>query len=106
MTSETIRPFRVAIPDADLADLRRRLSATRLPEKETVADYSQGVPLKTIEQILRYWQTDYDWRKVEARINSYPNFITEIDGLDIHFMHVRSKHENALPVIVTHGWPG
>src|SRR5262245_51307221 len=106
MPSETIRPFRVDIPDADLAALRRRLAATRLPEKETVADYSQGVPLKTIEQILRYWQTDYDWRKVEARINSYPNFITEIDGLDIHFIHVRSRHENAMPLIVTHGWPG
>jgi pimeloyl-ACP methyl ester carboxylesterase len=106
MTNETIRPFEVHFPEADLVDLRRRLAATRLPEKETVADYSQGVPLKTIEQILRYWQTDYDWRKVEARINSYPNFITEIDGLDIHFIHVRSKHENALPVIVTHGWPG
>ncbi len=105
-TNEAARPFHVNIPDADLADLRRRLAQTRLPEKETVSDFSQGVPLKTIEQVLRYWQTDYDWRKVEAKINSYPNFITEIDGLDIHFIHVRSKHENALPLIVTHGWPG
>jgi pimeloyl-ACP methyl ester carboxylesterase len=103
---DAIRPFRVDIPEADLADLRRRLAATRLPERETVSDYSQGVPLKTVEQILSYWKTGYDWRKVEAKLNSYPNFITEIDGLDIHFVHVRSKHENALPLIVTHGWPG
>ncbi len=101
-----LRPYRVDIPEEQLTDLRRRLAATRLPEKETVADYSQGVPLKTIQQLLRYWQTDYDWRKVEARLNAYPQFITEIDGLDIHFIHVRSKHENALPLIVTHGWPG
>src|SRR5262245_40321837 len=106
MTNETIRPFRVHFPEADLVDLRRRLAATRLPDKETVADFSQGVPLKTIEQVLRHWQTKYDWRKVEARLNALPNFITEIDGLDIHFIHVRSKHENALPVVVTHGWPG
>ncbi|MBB3314629.1 pimeloyl-ACP methyl ester carboxylesterase [Rhizobium sp. BK181] len=103
---ESIRPFHVNIPEVDLVDLRRRLAATRLPEKETVADFSQGVPLKTVRQVLRHWQTKYDWRKVEARINSYPNFITQIDGLDIHFIHVRSKHENALPLIVTHGWPG
>src|SRR6516162_10043698 len=95
-----IRPFRVEIPEAALADLRQRLAQTRLPEKETVSDYSQGVPLKTVEQILRYWRTNYDWRKIEARLNSVPNFITEIDGLDIHFIHVRSKHENALPLIV------
>ena len=106
MTNETIRPFHVQFPEADLVDLRRRLAATRLPDKEVVADYSQGVPLKTIEQVLRYWQTDYDWRKAEARLNSYPQFITEIDGLDIHFIHVRSKHEDAMPLIVTHGWPG
>ena len=104
--ADAIRPFRVNIPETALADLRRRLAQTRLPEKETVADYSQGVPLKTIQQVLRYWQTDYDWRKVEARLNAVPNFITEIDGLDIHFIHVRSRHENALPLIVTHGWPG
>jgi pimeloyl-ACP methyl ester carboxylesterase len=101
-----IRPFHVHFPDAALADLRRRLAETRLPESETVTDYSQGVPLKTIRQVLRHWQTDYDWRKVEARLNAVPNFITEIDGLDIHFIHVRSRHENALPLIVTHGWPG
>ncbi len=103
---QSIRPFRVNIPEAELADLRQRLAQTRLPDKETVTDYSQGVPLKTVQQVLRYWQRDYDWRKVEARLNAVPNFITEIDGLDIHFIHVRSKHEDALPLIVTHGWPG
>src|SRR5438445_4439373 len=101
-----IRPFKVNSPEAALTDLRQRLTRTRLPDKETVTDYSQGVPLKTVQQVLSYWQTDYDWRKVEARLNAVPNFITEIDGLDIHFIHVRSKHENALPIIVTHGWPG
>jgi pimeloyl-ACP methyl ester carboxylesterase len=105
-TGDSIRPFRVNIPEAALVDLRQRLARTRLPEKETVSDYSQGVPLKTVQQVLRYWQTDYDWRKVEARLNAVPNFITEIDGLDIHFIHVHSKHEHALPLIVTHGWPG
>jgi pimeloyl-ACP methyl ester carboxylesterase len=105
-TREAIRPFSVEVPEEALADLRRRLAQTRLPDRETVADYSQGVPLKTVEQLLRYWQTDYNWRKVEARINAVPNFITEIDGVDIHFIHARSKHENALPLIVTHGWPG
>ena len=101
-----IRPFHIHFPEAALADLSQRLARTRLPESETVTDFSQGVPLKTVQQVLRYWQTDYDWRKVEARLNAVPNFITEIDGLDIHFIHVRSKHENALPLIVTHGWPG
>ncbi|MDL2410464.1 epoxide hydrolase [Rhizobium calliandrae] len=101
-----IRPFSYKATDDQLADLRRRLANTRLPDRETVADFSQGVPLKTIQQLLDYWRTEYDWRKVEARLNNYPNFITEIDGLDIHFVHVRSKHENALPIIVTHGWPG
>jgi pimeloyl-ACP methyl ester carboxylesterase len=101
-----IRPFRVEIPEADLADMRQRIKATRFPEKETVADFSQGVQLDLIQAVAKYWSTDYDWRKVEAKLNSYPNFITEIDGLDIHFIHVRSKHENALPLIVTHGWPG
>src|ERR1700675_497246 len=101
-----IRPFHIHFPEAALVDLRRRLAETRLPESETVTDFSQGVPLKTIRQLLRYWQADYDWRKVEARLNAVPNFITEIDGLDIHFIHVRSRHENALPLIVTHGWPG
>src|SRR5207253_5727193 len=101
-----IRPFHVNVPEAELTDLRQRLAQTRLADKETVTDYSQGVPLKTVQQVLNYWQRDYDWRKVEARINAVPNFITEIDGLDIHFIHARSKHENALPIIVTHGWPG
>ena len=101
-----VRPFRVNIPEADLTELRRRISATRLPERETVSDFSQGVPLDTVQKLARYWVTEYDWRKVEARLNSVPNFITEIDGLDIHFIHVRSKHENALPIIITHGWPG
>jgi pimeloyl-ACP methyl ester carboxylesterase len=102
----SLRPFRVDIPEAALADLRQRLAQTRLPDKETVTDYSQGVPLKTVQQVLSHWRSDHDWRKVEARLNAVPNFITEIDGLDIHFIHVRSRHENALPLIVTHGWPG
>ncbi|PWT83472.1 MAG: multidrug MFS transporter [Blastocatellia bacterium] len=106
LDATAIRPFQVNIPEADLAELRRRVKATRLPERETVADFSQGVPLDTVEKLARYWATEYDWRKVEARLNSVPNFITEIDGLDIHFIHVRSKHENALPIIITHGWPG
>ena len=103
---DAIRPFRVDIPETDLVDLRNRLAATRLPERETVADNSQGVPLATVQKLLRHWVNEYDWRKIEAKLNSYPNFITEIDGLDIHFIHVRSKHDNALPLIVTHGWPG
>jgi pimeloyl-ACP methyl ester carboxylesterase len=103
---DSIRPFHVHIPEAALADLRRRLAHTELPEKETVADESQGVQLKTVQQLLRHWQTGYDWRKVEARLNALPQFVTEIDGLDIHFIHVRSKHDHALPLIVTHGWPG
>jgi len=101
-----IRPFTYRASQAELDDLRRRILAARLPEKETVADFSQGVPLATVQKLARYWGTEYDWRKVEARLNAVPNFITEIDGLDIHFIHVRSKHENALPVIVSHGWPG
>jgi pimeloyl-ACP methyl ester carboxylesterase len=101
-----IRPFSVNFPEEALEDLRNRLAATRLPEKETVTDHSQGVPLATVQKLVRYWANEYDWRKVEARMNAYPNFITEIDGLDIHFIHLRSKHENALPLIVTHGWPG
>jgi pimeloyl-ACP methyl ester carboxylesterase len=105
-TSDAIRPFRVNIPEEDLVDLRRRMKATRWPDKETVADQSQGVQLATIQQLVHYWQSGYDWRKVEARLNALPQFITEIDGIDIHFIHVRSKHENALPLIVTHGWPG
>ena len=101
-----IRPFRFNAPEAELIELRRRVAATRWPEKETVTDQSQGVQLATIQALARYWATDYDWRKAEARLNALPHFITEIDGLDIHFIHVRSKHENALPLIVTHGWPG
>jgi len=105
-TTAAIRPFRFEASDADLIELRRRIAATRWPEKETVGDDTQGVQLATIQALARYWATDYDWRKVEARLNALPQFITEIDGLDIHFIHVRSKHENALPLIVTHGWPG
>src|SRR5688572_13387083 len=101
-----IRPFQVNVPDAELTELRRRITATRFPEKETVTDFSQGVPLATTQKLARYWATEYDWRKVEARLNAVPNFITEIDGLDIHFIHVRAKHENALPMLVSHGWPG
>src|SRR5439155_4421277 len=101
-----IRPFHVNVPEAELTDLRRRIYATRWPERETVPDASQGVQLATIQNLARYWATDYDWRKVEARLQALPHFMTEIDGLDIHFIHVRSKHENALPLIVTHGWPG
>jgi pimeloyl-ACP methyl ester carboxylesterase len=103
---EAIRPFRVNIPEAELSELRRRINATRWPDRETVPDQSQGVQLATIQALARYWGTEYDWRKVEAKLNALPQFITEIDGLDIHFIHVRSKHENALPLIVTHGWPG
>jgi pimeloyl-ACP methyl ester carboxylesterase len=102
----TIRPFRVDIPEEDLVELRRRIAATRWPDRETVADASQGVQLATIQELARYWGTDYDWRKCEAKLNALPQFMTEIDGLDIHFIHVRSKHENALPLIVSHGWPG
>jgi len=102
----SIRPFTIHVPEAKLQDLRRRIAATQWPEKETVADDSQGVPLALMQDISRYWATEYDWRKVEARLNALPQFITKIDGLDIHFIHVRSKHANALPVIVTHGWPG
>src|ERR1700719_1494783 len=101
-----IRPFQVNVPEAELTELRRRIQATKWPERETVSDASQGVPVKPMEQVLHYWRDSYDWRKVEAKLQSYPQFITEIDGLDIHFIHVRSKHENALPLIVTHGWPG
>jgi pimeloyl-ACP methyl ester carboxylesterase len=101
-----IRPFSVHVPEEALLDLRRRIAATRWPEQETVDDRSQGVQLAQFRQVVRYWGTDYDWRKVEAKLNALPQFVTMIDGLDIHFIHVRSKHENALPLIVTHGWPG
>src|SRR5262245_12308227 len=104
--SPDIRPFKAKFSDAEVADLRSRVKATKWPDRETVPDYTQGVRLETMQALASYWATRHDWRKAEARINSFPNFITEIDGLDIHFIHVRSKHENALPVIITHGWPG
>jgi pimeloyl-ACP methyl ester carboxylesterase len=103
---EAIRPFRVHVPDEALVDLRQRLRATRWPERETVADQSQGVPLAMTQELARYWATDYDWRRCEEKLNALPQFMTEIDGLDIHFIHVRSKHQNAMPIVVTHGWPG
>ena len=103
---DAIRPFRVTFPDTELAELRKRIKATKWPERETVADASQGVQLATMRKLANYWATEYDWRKCEAKLNALPQFITEIDGLDIHFIHVRSKHQNALPLIVTHGWPG
>jgi len=106
MDTTAIRPFHFNAPDAELTELRRRINATRWPERETVADASQGVQLATIQALARYWGTDYDWRKCEGKLNRLPQFITEIDGLDIHFIHVRSKHDNAFPLIVTHGWPG
>src|SRR5205823_5232478 len=101
-----IRPFQFNFPDAELTDLRRRVNATKWPEREQVSDASQGVQLATMQKLARYWGTDYEWRKGEAKLKAVPHFITEIDGLDIHFIHIRSKHENALPMIVTHGWPG
>src|SRR3954471_3364952 len=100
------RPFHSSFPEDELTDLRRRINATRWPERETVSDDSQGVPLATMQALAQHWGTDYDWRRCEAALNALPNFITEIDGLDIHFLHVRSPHEDALPLIVTHGWPG
>ena len=103
---DAIRPFTVNFPEADLVDLRRRVKATKWPDRETVKDPSQGVQLATMQELSRYWAMEHDWRKIEAKLNALPQFITEIDGLDIHFIHVRSKHENALPMIVTHGWPG
>jgi pimeloyl-ACP methyl ester carboxylesterase len=105
-TSTDIRPFQVEVPEADLDEFRQRLAAMRLPNKELVDDRSQGVQLATIQELTRYWATDYDWRKVEATLNAFPQFTTEIDGVEIHFIHVKSKHENALPLIMTHGWPG
>jgi len=105
LNNSDIRHFYVNIPEEELIELRRRINATRWPEKETVTDQSQGVQLATIQKLAHYWTTQYDWRKVEAILNSLPQFITAIDGLDIHFIHVRSKHENALPLIITHGWP-
>lgn len=99
------RPFHVNIPEGEIAELKRRIKATRWPEKETVSDETQGVRLATIKELARYWLEQYDWRKIESKINSYPHFMTEIDGLDIHFIHVRSKRDNALPILVAHGWP-
>jgi hypothetical protein len=100
------RRFQIDVPEEQLAELRRRIVATRWPSAELVADRSQGVQLATLQALTRYWTTDYDWRKVEARLNALPQFMTEIDGVEIHFIHVRSRHENALPLIMTHGWPG
>jgi len=105
-TEQAVRPFHLDIPDEQIDDLRRRIAATRWPSKELVADRSQGVQLKTMQELAAYWASDYDWRKVEAKLNALPQFTTEIDGVDIHFIHVRSSHENALPLIMTHGWPG
>src|SRR2546428_6770367 len=101
-----LRPFRVDVPEAELTELRRRIQATKFPERETVPDATQGVQLATVQKLARYWGTEYDWRKCEAKLNALPQFITEIDGVHIRFIHVRSKHPNALPMIVTHGWPG
>ena len=103
---KAIRPFHFKASDEALADMRRRIAATRWPDKERVADASQGVQLATMQKLARYWATDYDWRKCEAKLNALPQFLTTIDGLDIHFIHVRSKNANALPIIITHGWPG
>ena len=102
----TIRPFQIDVPQEAVEDMRRRIAATRWPERETVTDDSQGVSLATMQALAAHWGTDYDWRTCEAKLNALPQFMTEIDGLDIHFIHVRSQHEGALPLIVTHGWPG
>src|SRR5207245_4569104 len=105
-TPAALHPFRINVPEEDLVELRRRVLATRWPDKETVADASQGVQLATMQKLVRYWGTDYDLRRFEARLNALPQFMTKIDGLDIHFIHVKSRHENALPLVITHGWPG
>jgi hypothetical protein len=106
MQNDNIRPFHVNVPEAELTELRSRINAMRWPERELVNDISQGVQLAPIQKLAKYWAKDYDWRKVESRLKALPQFMTNIDGLDIHFIHVRSKHEDALPIIVTHGWPG
>lgn len=105
-SKDAIRPFRASIPDAAIADLRKRIKATRWPDKETVADSSQGAQLANLQELVRYWGTNYDWRSAEAKLNAYPQFVTTIDGVDVHFIHVRSKHKNAMPLLVVHGWPG
>src|SRR6266540_3578465 len=105
-TTIDIRPFKVDVPEEELAELRRRIEATRWPSRELVDDRSQGVQLETLQELARYWTTDYDWRKAEAKLNAVPQFTTEIDGVEIHFIHVRSQHEGAMPLIMTHGWPG
>src|SRR5215203_3258967 len=104
--ADAIRPFHVNFPQAALDDLKRRITATKWPGRETVTDETQGVQLATMQKLASYWAKDYNWRKVEARLNALPQFMTNIDGLDVHFIHVRSKHPNALPIIITHGWPG
>ena len=106
IVSEEIKPFRILVSDAELNDLKRRLRAARFPEKETVDDWSQGVPLAYVKDVCRYWAQNYDWRKTEARLNAFPQFRTESDGLSIHFLHIRSPHQGALPLVLTHGWPG
>lgn len=106
VNDETIRPFQIQVPQAQLDDLRRRIAATRWPDKETVSDASQGIQLTRVQELVEYWRSKYDWRKAEAELNALPQFITKIDGVDIQFIHVRSKNPNALPVILTHGWPG
>ncbi|HEX9536848.1 MAG TPA: epoxide hydrolase N-terminal domain-containing protein, partial [Streptosporangiaceae bacterium] len=105
-SDSSIRQFQVEVSEAELTELRRRINATRWSERETVADDSQGMRLAMMQELARYWATDYDWHKCESKLNALPNFMTEIDGLDIHFIHVRSQHQGALPLIVTHGWPG
>ena len=105
-TATEIRPFQLEIPEEELAELRRRIAATRSPSRELVKDRSQGVQLATMQELARYWASKYDWRKCEARLNALPQFKTEIDGVDLHFIHVKSEHKNALPLIMTHGWPG
>ena len=106
LPDEAIRPFKINIPQEEIDELKRRINSARWPQKETVSDQSQGTQLKTIQELARYWANEYDWRKIESKINSYPHFMTKIDGLDFHFIHVRSKHKNAMPVLIAHGWPG
>ena len=105
-TTDAVRPFQIDVPEEDLVDLRRRIAATRWPSKELVPDRSQGVQLATLQALARYWTTDHDWRTCEAKLNALPQFTTEIDGVDVHFLHVRSPHPDALPLVMTHGWPG